>query len=150
MAVHTNLNREGNDIKINFQLTIPPEIEHGLQSNHMEAEEKSVTSEVQENPQPTFGPHPDTRLNYNFEDEVQQLPFKFNLGDAPLNKEQQDQLLNLIHSNKEVFSLHDEDLGFCDKLAHTIVTTTNKPVYLPHRTIPNSYKGKLENASICG
>ena len=42
----------------------------------MEAEEKSVTSEVQENPQPTFGPHPNTSLNYNFEDEVQLLPFK--------------------------------------------------------------------------
>ena len=37
---------------------------------------------------------------------------------------------------KEVFSLHDEDLGFSDKLAHIIVTTTDKSVYLPHRTFP--------------
>ena len=51
---HTNLNREGNDIKINFQLTIPPEIEYDLQCNQVEAEERSATSEVQENPQPTF------------------------------------------------------------------------------------------------
>ena len=48
------------------------------------------TSEVQENPQPTFGPHPDVRSNYNFKDEVQCLPFRFNLGDAPFDKEQQD------------------------------------------------------------
>ena len=45
---HANLNREGNDIKINFQLAIPPEIEHDLQSNQVEAEENSVTSEAQE------------------------------------------------------------------------------------------------------
>ena len=44
----TNLNREGNDIKINFQLTIPPEIEYDLQCNQVEAEERSATSEVQE------------------------------------------------------------------------------------------------------
>ena len=28
------------------------------------------------------------------------------------------------------------DLGYCDKLKHSIPTTTNKPVYLPHRQIP--------------
>ena len=124
-----NLNREGNDIKINFQLAIPPEIKCDLQCNQVEAEGRSATSEVQENPQPAFGPHPDMRSNYNFKDEVQHLPFKFNLGDAPFNKEQQDWLLNLIYDHKEVFSLHNEDLGFCDKLAHTITTTTDKPVY---------------------
>ena len=60
-----NLNREGNDIKINFQLAIPSEIEHDLQSNQVEAEGESATSEVQENPQQTIGPHPDTSLKYN-------------------------------------------------------------------------------------
>ena len=35
-----------------------------------------------------------------------------------------------------MFSLHDEDLGFCSKLAYTIPTMTDRPVYLPHRTIP--------------
>ena len=111
--------------------------------NQVEAEGRSATSEVQENPQPAFLPHPDIRSNYNFKDEVQWLPFKFNLGDAPFNKEQQDQLLNLIYDHKEVFSLHNEDLGFCDKLAHTITTTTDKPVYLPHRTIPKQLQGEV-------
>ena len=36
----------------------------------------------------------------------------------------------------EVFSLFDRDLGFCDVLKHSIPTTTDKPVYLPHRQIP--------------
>ena len=140
---HANLNREGNDITINFQLAIPPEIEQSIQSNHLEAEGKSANPEVQENPQPTFGPHPDMSLNYNFEDEVQQLPFKFNLGDVPFNKKQKDQLLNLIYDHKEVFSLHNKDPGFCDKLAHTIMTTTDKPVYLPHRTIDKQLQGEV-------
>ena len=56
-----NLNREGNDIKINFQLPIPPDIECNLQCDQVEAEGRSATSEVQENPQPAFGPHPDMR-----------------------------------------------------------------------------------------
>ena len=81
-----NLNREDNDIKITFWLAIPPETKHDLQSNQVEAEEKSVTSEVQENPQPTFGPHPDMSLIYNFEDKVQWLPFKVYLGDARFHK----------------------------------------------------------------
>ena len=86
-------------------------------------------TQAQENHQPTFGPHPDMTLNYNFEDEVQQLPLKFNMGNAPLNKEQQDQLLNLIYKYKDVFSLHNEDSGFCDKPTHTITTATDKPVF---------------------
>ena len=35
-----------------------------------------------------------------------------------------------------MFSLHDGDLGYCDKLKNTMPVTTNKPVYLPHHTIP--------------
>ena len=30
----------------------------------------------------------------------------------------------------------DEDLGLCDHLKHTTPTTTDKPIYLPHHTIP--------------
>ena len=35
-----------------------------------------------------------------------------------------------------MFSLFDGDLGYCDILKHSIPTTTDKPVYLPHRQIP--------------
>ena len=30
------------------------------------------------------------------------------------------------------------------KLAHSIPTTTNKPVYLPHRTIPRQLQGEVK------
>ena len=66
---HANLNREGNDIKIQFQLAVQPKSENDLQNNQVEAEVKSEASGVQESPQPTFGPLPDMSLNYNFEDE---------------------------------------------------------------------------------
>ena len=81
-------------------------------------------------PFPTFGPHPNTQVaNFDFKKEVEHLPFKLNLGDIPLEKEQQAQFIDLIYSNQEVFSLHDEDLGYCDQLTYTILTSTAWPVY---------------------
>ena len=39
--------------------------------------------------------------------------------------------------------MHDEDLDYRDKLTHTIPTSTDKPVYLPHRTIPRQRQGEV-------
>ena len=64
------------------------------------------------------------------------MPFELNIGDAPLTRDQQARLINVIYNHTEVFSLFDRDLGFCDVLKHSIQTTTDKPVYLPHRQIP--------------
>ena len=95
-------------------------------------------------PHPTFGPHPNTSVaDFNFQQEVEHLPFKLNLGDVHLEKEYQARFINLIYSNQEVFSLHDEDLGYCNKLTHTIPTSTDKPVYLPHRTILRQLQGEV-------
>ena len=121
-------------------------MEGDLQTNQVEVEvkEKEGPSEEESNPPlPSFGPHPDTTQDYDFKDEVEKLPFKFNLGNVPFSKEQKDHLLNLIYDHQKVFLLHDEDLGFCTKLAHSISTTTEKPVYLPHRTILRQLQGKV-------
>ena len=67
---------------------------------------------------------------------MDRLPFPLNLGKVKMSKDQQVRFLELIYDNKSVFSLGDEDLGLCDCLKHTIPVTTDKPVYLPHRTIP--------------
>ena len=32
-------------------------------------------------------------------------------------------------------SLHDEDLGYCDHITHTIPIIMDKPIYLPHRPL---------------
>ena len=68
--------------------------------------------------------------------ELDCLPFTINIGEASLSREQQSHFIDLIYDYKEVFSLYNGDLGFCDALKHSIPTTTDKPVYLPHRQIP--------------
>ena len=71
----------------------------------------------------------------DFFQKVEHLPFKFNLRDIPLDKEHQAKFIDLIYSNQEVFSLHDDDLGYCDQLTHTMRMSTDKPVYLQHRQL---------------
>ena len=116
----------------------------GLQTNQVGVKVKEDPSEEESIPTlPSFGPHPDTTKDYNFEDKVAKLPFKFNLVNAPCSNEQKDYLLNLISDLKKVFLLHDEDLGFCNKLAHSIPPITDKPVYLPHRTLPGQLWGEV-------
>ena len=58
---------------------------------------------------------------------------------------QQGQFIDLIYDHPEVISLHDEDLRFCDQIEHTILTTTDRPVYLPHHTITPQLQGKCIN-----
>ena len=92
--------------------------------------------EASKEPCPIFGPHPNTQtVDFDFKKEVQCLPFKLNLADVLLNKEHQAKYIDLIYSNQEVFSLHDEDLGYFNQLTHTILMSTDKPVYLPHRQL---------------
>ena len=96
---------------------------------------KPVPSEEEETSLPYVGPHPDFSKKYNFKDKVEWLPFHFHHGNAPFSKEQQDMLQNLVYVHKEDFSLHD-DLRFCNKLIHMMPRTTDKLVYMAHRTIP--------------
>ena len=70
----------------------------------------------------------------------------FSLGDAPLDKDHKTKFSDLIYSNQEVFYLHDEDLGYCDHLTHTIPTSTDKPVYLSHVMILRQLKERHMNA----
>ena len=102
------------------------------ESDPQPTSEDSVNQE-----QPKFGPRPDTSsAEFDFKTELECLPFTINIGEALLSREQQSRFIDLIYNNKEVFSLYDGDLGFCDALKHSIPTTTDKPVYLPHRQIP--------------
>ena len=86
---------------------------------------------------PSFGTRPNIKdPDFDFKKELEPLPFELNIRDTPLTREQQARLINVIYDLTEVFSLFDGDLGFCDVLKHSIPTTTDKPVYLPHRQIP--------------
>ena len=110
---------------------------------------KSASNEKDE--KPSFGARPNTKNpDFNFKKELEQLPFELNIGDALLTHEQQARLIDVIYDHTEVFSLFDGDLGFCDVLKHSIPTTTDKPVYLPHREFLYNCNPKSENVSITG
>ena len=91
------------------------------------------------NEKPSFGPRPDVKsTDFDFNAEIDCMPFKLNMGTTvEITHEQQSQFINIIYDHPEVFSLYDEDLGFCDKIKHTIPITLDRPVYLLHCTIPS-------------
>ena len=97
------------------------------------------------NEEPSFGPRPDVEsADFDFKAEIDCLPFKLHMGTTvEMTHEQQSRFINIIYNHPEVFSLHDEDLGFCDKIKHTIPMTLDRPVYLPHSTIPPQLLGEV-------
>ena len=94
---------------------------------------------------PSFGPRPDVNaVDFDFQAEITCMPFKLNMGnEATMTHDQQSWLINLIYDHPEVFSLHDEDLGFCNKIKHMIPTRSDRPVYLLHCTIPPQLQGEV-------
>ena len=133
---------EGDVANVSFLHMVPNTIRV-----QVEQAEATSTDTATPNPQekPVFGPRPNTKAtDFNFEAEVKCLPFKLNLGDeAKLTCIQQSRFIDLIYDHPEVFSLHDEDLGFCDRIRHTMLTTMDKPVYLAHHTIPPQLQGEM-------
>ena len=135
-------NEDTNDVEINFVQVPPEDFREEIFSEAAEvAEEKSSenTSESDSNKEnrPKFGPRPDLESeDFDFKTELEKLPFTLNIGEAPLTVEQQKWFIQLVYDNQEVFSLYDGDLGYCEKIKHSIPTTTEKPVYLPHCQIP--------------
>ena len=133
---------EGDVANVSFLPVVPDTIR--VQVGQVEST-STDTSTPNPEEKPVFGPRPDTQsADFDFEAEVKCLPFKLNLGDeAKLTHVQQSQFIDLIYDHPEVFSLHDEDLGFCDRIRHTIPTTMDKPVYLAHCTIPPQLQGEV-------
>ena len=108
-----------------------------IKEKEKESDPQTTPKDSADQSPPKFGPRPDTSsADFDFKTELDCLPFTINIGEAPLSREQQSHFLDLIYNYKEVFSLYDGDLGFCDALKHSIPTTTDKPVYLPHQQIP--------------
>ena len=133
---------EVDTFEVKLQPVPPEDLREEILSNATEVNQdtndtsgKSASKEKDE--KPSFGARPNTKdPDFDFKKELERLPFKLNIGDAPLTRDQQARLIDVIYSHTEVFSLFDGDLGFCDVLKHSIPTTTDKPVYLPHRQIP--------------
>ena len=65
--------------------------------------------------------------------------------DGNLNKLEINQLRKLVASHQDVFSISDDDIGFCDLVEHRISTTDENPVRVPHRRIPPHQWDEVRN-----
>ena len=102
----------------------------------MKAREMDMTKGGEQGERPKFGPRPKfNSKDFDFKQELAQLPFPVNIGEVELLPLQQKCFLELAYDHQSIFSLCNEDLGLCDHLKHTIPTTTTKPIYLLHHTI---------------
>ena len=134
--------KEADIFEIKLQPVPPEDLWEEILSNAMEIDpevgENSGKNKFKEKDEkPSFSASLDTKNpEFDFKKELERLPFDLNIRDAPLTCEQQACLIDVIYDHTKVFSLFDEDLGFCEVLKHSIPTTTDKPVYLPHWQIP--------------
>ena len=138
----TDIEVEGDVANLSFLPVVPNTIR--VQVGQVEST-SAYTSTPNPQEKPVFGPRPNTQsTNLDFEAEVKWPPFKLNLGDeAKLTCVQQSWFIDLIYDHPEVFSLHDEDLGFCDRIKNMITTMMDKPVYLVHHTISPQLQGEV-------
>ena len=136
-----SMDRKGKNSNISFSPVAPNTIR--VKSEQVETTPSNTTPPTSSE-KPSFGPGPDVdATDFDFQAEINHLPFKLNMGtEANMTCDQQSWFINLIYDHLEVFSLHDEDLGFCDKIKHTILMTSGRPVYLLHCTISPQLLGK--------
>ena len=124
-----SMERKGDNINISFSPVTPDSIR--VKSEQVESKTSDITPPTS-NEKPSFGPRPYVKAaDFDFQAEINCLPFKLNMGtEAYMTCEQQSPFINLIYDHPEIFSLHDEDLGFCNRIKHTIPMTWDRPVYL--------------------
>ena len=117
-----SMERQGDNIHIYFSPVAPDSIR--VRSEQVESTTPDITPPTSDE-KPSFDPRPDVKaMNFDFQAESNHLSFKLNIGTiVDMTHEQQSQLINLIYNHPEVFSLHDEDLGFSVKIKHMIPVT---------------------------
>ncbi len=66
----------------------------------------------------------------------QQLPFQINMDDVPMTRSENIKLLNIFKNYQNVFSQHDDDIGYTDLVEHRIDTVDSLPIKRPDRRVP--------------
>ena len=136
----TSMSRDGGQINISFCPVPSTEVQAEISAISVNTAETGNNPELTTNTEggerPKFGSQPDFNRNFDFDKELGRLPFPVNMGKVEMTESQKKQFIRLIYDHQSIFSLCDEDLSLCDHLKHTIPTTMDKPIYLPHRTIP--------------
>ena len=139
------LHQEEENIEVAFQALPLAEIMASVKAVHDEPDQVP-SKEASLEHHPTFGSHTNNKVaDFDFKKAVEPLPFKLILGDIPLDKKHQAKFIDLIYSNQEEFSLHDEYLGYCDWLTLTILMNTDKAVYLQHRQFLDNFRDRCAN-----
>ena len=134
----SSMSRDGNKINISFCPVPSTEVQAEIVAVSVTKAEPGKKLEMtnEGGERPKFGSRPDfNNQKFDFKKELSWLPFPVNMGEVEMTESQQKRFIKLIYDHQSVFSLCDEDLGLCDHLKHTIPTTTDKPIYLPHHTI---------------
>ena len=112
------------DVNFSFCPVPTPEVqeEFFLASMTQTSDSTQVSPIKEQDEKPKFGSRPKFNdPHFDFQKELDRLPFPLNLGKVDISKAQQIRFLELIYDNQSVFSLCDEDLGLCDHLKHTIL-----------------------------
>ena len=68
---------------------------------------------------------------------------RLDIGD--ISAEERNRLQSLITQHDEVFSRGDHDMGYCDKIKHSIKTVDDIPIKLPYRRVPPSQWEEVRN-----
>ena len=136
----SSMSHDGNKINISFCPVPSTEVQAEIAAVSADTAESGNNPEKTTNPEGgerlKFGSQPDFNRNFDFDKELHWLPFPVNMGEVEMTESQKKQFIQLIYDHQSIFSLCDKDLGLCDHLKHTIPTTMDKPIYLPHCTIP--------------
>ena len=66
--------------------------------------------------------------------DVDAMLSRMDIGD--LTQSQRQHLEKVIAEYKPTFSQDEDDIGFCDLVEHTIITTDDHPTKIPHRRVP--------------
>ena len=135
---------DGDQVQVSFCPVPTPEVQEEVLSFGVSDTELSsntgvtdMTKREEQGERPKFGPRPKfDSMDFDFNKELEWLPFPVNIREVELSLSQQKHFLELMYDHQSIFSLCDEDLGLCDCLKHTILTTMSKPIYLLHHTIP--------------
>jgi transposase InsO family protein len=69
-------------------------------------------------------------------DEDQEHLKQINIDNVDLSSDEYEQLSQLLHKHKDVFSRNEDDLGYTDVIKHKIYTTDEIPVKLADRRVP--------------
>ena len=87
------MDRDGNNIKLKVHEAVLLKLEQDIISckvdNTVHCEQDTLKASLLK-----IAPHPNTSKDYNFEEEVNQLPSQFNYAESTLNEEHPEQLLN--------------------------------------------------------